>query len=301
MSDPNAAMVESWKLSLHSKSPRTVRLYERTLGWFADWLTANGRPEGAVGDLMAVTRQDAEAWFTAQRATGLGSATIRSRWIALRNFYGWADDEGELAQNPMARVKVEKADPGPVPVLSDADLKALLRACEGTDFLARRDYAIVRLLASTGLRLSEVADLEVADVDLAKRLLLVRHGKGDRARFARFDAETAQALDRYKRARGRHRNAGSAWLWLSRSGRLTTNGIPLMLKRRAAQAGVGHVHAHQFRHTFAHRFLVNGGTEGDLQRLGGWESSEVMRRYGSAQAVDRALAAYDTVNPMGEL
>lgn len=74
-----------------------------------------------------------------------------------------------------------------------------------------------------------------------------------------------------------------------------------MLDKRAAIAGIDHVHPHQLRHTWADRWLRAGGNEGDLQRLGGWESAEIMRRYGEARAVDRALAAYDTINPMGQL
>lgn len=119
--------------------------------------------------------------------------------------------------------------------------------------------------------------------------------------MVRFDAATAAALDRYKRVRARHAYAGLPWLWIGHRGRTTRKGVPAMLNKRAAQAGIGHVHPHQLRHTWADRWLRAGGNEGDLQRLGGWESAEIMRRYGAARAVDRALAAYDTVNPMGRL
>lgn len=74
-----------------------------------------------------------------------------------------------------------------------------------------------------------------------------------------------------------------------------------MLNKRAEEAGVDHVHPHRLRHTWADRWLRAGGNEGDLQRLGGWESAEIMRRYGAARAVDRALAAYDSVDPMAGL
>ena len=67
----NAGLTESWSLSLHAKSPRTVNLYLRTLGWFTDWLGEHERPAAAVGDLSAVTRQDAEAWFSDMRACGV--------------------------------------------------------------------------------------------------------------------------------------------------------------------------------------------------------------------------------------
>lgn len=299
--DPNRAILSSWELSLHGKAAGTRRLYLRVVGWFADWLAVNGRPEGAPGDLLEVSRQDAEAWFAAQRSDGLAPTTLRSRWIALRNLYGWLADEDEIDANPMERVKMSKVEPPPIEVLTEDDLRALLKACEGKGFLDRRDLAVVRLLASTGMRLTELANLRVADVDLTRRVAFIEHGKGDKARFVRFDAGTATAIDRYLRARGRHAKAGLPWLWLSRGGHFTNKGIPLMLVRRSEQAGIGHVHAHMFRHTWADRWLSAGGNEGDLQRLGGWENSDVMRRYGSARAVDRALAAYDDVNPLGEL
>lgn len=296
--DLNAGLLSSWELSLHRKAESTRGLYLRVVTWFVDWLRSNDRPEGAPGDLLAVSRQDAESWFVEQRDRGLAPATIRSRWIALRNLYGWLADEEEIDTNPMTKVRVDKVDPEPVQVLEDEDLRKLFKACEGKGFLERRDLALLRLLASTGMRLTELADLRVGDVDLLKRVAYVEHGKGDKARWVRFDAGTAQAIDRYLRTRARHRNAGLPWLWISRGGHFTNKGIPLMISRRATEAGIGHVHAHQLRHTFAHRFLENGGTEGDLQKLGGWESADVMRRYGAARAVDRALASYDTTNPM---
>lgn len=299
--DANDAVLDSWALSLHDKQPRTRRLYLDEARRFATWLAEHHRPQGQPGDLLAVGRRDAEAWITDLRAAGLAGATIRSRWIAMRNFYGWALDEDEIDESPLAKVTVSKPNPPPVPTLSADQLRALFKACEGRDFNDRRDMALIRLMAATGIRLAEVVDLELADLDLPNRVVLIRHGKGDRARMVRFDPETAQALDRYKRARGRHRHAGLPNLWLALRGPLSRKGVPTLIDKRAKRAGIGHVHPHQLRHTFADRFLAAGGTEGDLQRLGGWESAEIMRRYGSARADDRALAAYDVVNPLDGL
>jgi site-specific recombinase XerD len=299
--EANEALVDSWRLSLHDKSPRTMHLYSDIVERFTRWLEAHDRPASRPGDLAAVQRADVEAWFAADREAGRAAATIRSRWIALRNFYGWATEEDEIATNPMARVKVAKPEPPPVQVLSPAELRALLDACAGTDFYARRDTAIIRLLAATGLRVSELVDLAPGDLDLPNRIAHVRHGKGDRGRVVRFDPTTAAALDRYKRARGRHRLAGRPELWLGHRGPLTRKGVPRILDKRADEAGIGHVHPHQLRHTWADRWLAAGGTEGDLQRLGGWESAEIMRRYGAVRATDRALNAYDVIDPMGNL
>lgn len=297
----NGALVESWALSLHGKAPRTLTHYVDEVWRFARWLADHRRPSAAPGDLVAVERKDVEAWLTAQRTAGLSQATMRNRWVALRNLYGWALAEEELERNPLDRVVVAKANTPAPDVLSDDELKLLLKVCAGSDFYARRDVALIRFMLATGLRVSETVDLVLGHIDLVNRIVLVRHGKGDKARAVRFDSATAAALDRYKRVRARHSYAGLPWLWIGFRGRMTRKGVPAMLNKRAAEAGIRHVHPHQLRHTWAHRWLQAGGNEGDLQRLGGWESAEIMRRYGEARAVDRALAAYDNVNPMGRL
>jgi site-specific recombinase XerD len=191
----NEALLASWRLSLHDKSPRTVDVYLRELRRFATWYQ---------GDLLEVTRRDVETWIRDMQAAGRVKATIRSRWIGLRNFYGWLVEEDELDQSPLAKVRVPKPDPPPPDVLTEEQLRALLRACEGRSFEDRRDAALIRFMAATGLRVSETCALEVADVDLSLRLATVRSGKGDKARMVRFDPATAEALDRYLRVRARH-------------------------------------------------------------------------------------------------
>lgn len=295
----NDALLESWELSLHEKRPRTIDLYLTEVRNFAAWLAEHDRAGG--GDLTAVTKRDVEAWIGALRSKGLAQATIRSRWIALRSLYGWAAAEDEVTENPVARVNVAKPNPPAPNVVSEADLVALLKACDGTDFYSRRDAAMIRTLISTGLRVSEFVALEIGDVDLRNRIAVVRDGKGGRARVVKFDPGTAAAIDRYKRVRARHRFAALPQLWIGHRGAMSRKGVPETLAKRAKQSGVDHVHPHQLRHSWADRWLAAGGSEGDLMKLGGWESADIMRRYGETRAVDRALAAYDNIDPMGKL
>lgn len=297
--EANAALLESWELSLHNKRPRTVELYLREVRRFADWLAEHDRANG--GDLVAATKRDVEAWIGAMRSKGLSGSTVRNRWICLRSLYRWAHEEGEVDENPVARVNVDKPNPPAPNVLTEADLAALLKACDGTDFYSRRDAALTRMLLATGLRVSELVALDLGDLDLRSRVAFVRDGKGGRARVVKFDGATAAAIDRYKRVRARHRCANLPQLWIGHRGAMSRKGVPEMLAKRSKAAGIQHVHPHMLRHTWADRWLAAGGTEGDLMKLGGWENPSIMRRYGEARAVDRALAAYDTINPVGEL
>ncbi|MGH9015568.1 MAG: tyrosine-type recombinase/integrase [Acidimicrobiia bacterium] len=284
--DETEALLTSWGLALHDHAQSTRALYADAVRRFARWL-----PEGR--SLLDVTRPDAEAYFADQRDRGLAQATIRSRWIALRSFYGWLLGEDEIPASPLTKVNVGRAEPPPPDVPADDALELLFKSLAGRDFYERRDLAMVRVAAATGLRIGELCALEVGDVDLRTRTLLVRHGKGDRPRLARMDPATGAVLDRYLRARARHRLAHLGALWLSRFGPFGRKGAMAMLKRRCEHAGVPAIRWHQLRHRFAHAWLRAGGQEGDLARLGGWTDPAIMRRYGSALASERALDAYD--------
>jgi site-specific recombinase XerD len=152
----------------------------------------------------------------------------------------------------------------------------------------------------------ELAALAVDDLDLRGRVVEVA-GKGDREhrkryRLVPFGARTAQALDRYMRARRVHPRGDSPSLWLAEKNRgvLTADGIRQMLERRGEAIGVK-LHAHMFRHGFADAYLRSGGTPQDLQELAGWKSAAMVRRYGAANRAERARDAYRRLSPMDAL
>jgi site-specific recombinase XerD len=208
----------------------------------------------------------------------------------LQQFFKWLMlDEQEIDRSPMERVRQPKTPTKLIPVIRDEDTKKLLEACKGKDFASLRDEALIRLYYNTGARLSEVGNLLVDDIDLNTESVHY-HGKGAKDRRVRFGAKTARAVSRYLRARAKHKGAELPQLWLAeRGGRpLAPNGIKIRLKRLGLAAGVADVHAHRWRHNFAHEWKRAGGNTGDLMLLLGWTSEDMPRHYGASAAAERA-------------
>jgi site-specific recombinase XerD len=285
-------LLESWEIILtaENKSPTTITSYLRGVRLYLEWCERGGHP-------AEITRARVQSYTAELIADGKEANTVRLRLAALRQFGRWLVAEGELPEDPLVGIKAPKIPTKVVRGLSDDQLRALIAACKGPGFTDRRDTALVRLMAETGLRASEVVALKVTDADIKRGLVWVHKGKGSKGRVAPFGPQTAAALDRYLRARRSHALAATPPLWLGYGGRRGFGyfGLNDALRARAQKAGIEGFHLHLMRHTAATRWLAKGGSEGGLMSVAGWSSRSMLDRYTAATAAERAAAESRTL------
>lgn len=304
-----APLAASWARSLRARnlSQNTQRIYARAANQLREFLLQyepsepDARPApSALEGKHGIHREHIEA-YVAHLIEETSPGNAHQHFRSLKTFFNWLVDEEEMDRSPMRTMKAPTLPEVEVPIIPDDALKRLLAVCKGKDFESRRDTAIIMMFLDTGARLSELTVRTQEKLDLDLNVLHVL-GKGGRERPAPFGRATAMAMDRYLRATTKHIGRSLCdddplWFSLKRKEALTIWGVGTMIERRCKEAGLPHIHPHQFRHTFAHLWKVNGGNEDALMRIMGWRSRQMLSRYGASAGEERARQQHRDLSP----
>jgi site-specific recombinase XerD len=245
-------------------SPYTLRNYRTDLEHFFRWLASVGVAP------LALDRRTFRQYLAALEAEGTARGSVARKVSTIHGFYRRLAEDGVLARDPLHGVRPPKQGRRLPKVLPEDDVQSLLESSEGDRPAVLRDRAILELLYATGVRVSELVGLNVADVDLDEGHLRVT-GKGHKQRLALFGAPAARALRAYLRS-GRPALAGNRAepaLFLNRGGgRLSVRAVQLLVRRAGAAAGItAPTHPHLLRHTFATHMLDGGADVRVVQEL----------------------------------
>ncbi|BDZ61447.1 tyrosine recombinase XerC [Demequina sediminis] len=295
-------------------SGNTVRAYRGDLTHLVAHLaTHRGGADAAVdapidaaidtdASLRTCTLGALRNWLAAMDGDGLSRTTLARRGAAARAFYAWAADTERILPNPALRLASARPASVLPTVLSHADVVTLLdvartRADDG-DPLHLRDWAAVEMLYATGMRVGELAGVDLRDLDLDGRLVRVT-GKGDKERVVPFGIPAAHALSAWI-DRGRPQLLGPATdgaLFLGRRGqRADQRQVRAAVHELCGLAGVDEVAPHALRHTAATHLLTGGSDLRSVQEVLGHASLATTQRYTHVSA-ERLRAAYHLAHP----
>ena len=243
---------------LRGNSEKTISFYEATLGYFSDFIQ-----DKEIS--LDVCRQ----YQFSLMERDLDSVSIQSYIRALRAFLSWLYSEGHISEDITKKFKLPKAESKVIDILSDEEIAAVLQACRESP-QSERDLAIIYLMLDSGLRLNEVVTAQADKLHLMERYLIVS-GKGNKQRIVPFGATTANYLIDM---------ATSGSLFKLADGRpMSEHALKDLFRRIRNKSGVEKLYPHLLRHTFATRYLINGGNIFTLQAILGHTSLEMVKRY----------------------
>jgi integrase/recombinase XerC len=275
-------------------SPRTVVSYERDLHDFINWLEQ--QVVGVEPDLTSVQTWQVRQWISQLHRKGLSGKSLQRKLSSIRRFYRFLLRENLTEHNPVVDVQSPK-HARKLPDTLDAETLDRLLDIEADDILAVRDRALMELLYSSGLRLSELVGLDVPDLDQRQQLVRVV-GKGNKERYVPVGRTALSALRDWLHQRGALAAHGETALFVSKHGtRLHPRSIQYRLNHWRLQQGLDqHVHPHKLRHSFASHMLESSGDLRAVQEMLGHADISTTQIYTHLD-FQHLASVYDKAHP----
>ena len=269
-------------------SPHTIRSYRADLHDCVGFLERRG-----LGTLVDADARVVRGYLADLHDRGLARTSIARRLATLRSFFRFLIRRGRVRVNPAREVRTPSL-PGRLPAHLPIDQsQALFRHPPGDEVADRRDRAILEVLYATGVRVAELAGLDLEDTDLGEGSVRVL-GKGRKERIVPLGSKAVDAVRAYL---GEREGSRGPLFRNARGGRLTVRSLHRIVRARARAAGLaGRVTPHTLRHTFATHLLDAGADLRLIQELLGHARLATTQRYTHVSA-DRLAKVYDAAHP----
>ncbi|MCC6192613.1 MAG: tyrosine-type recombinase/integrase [Anaerolineales bacterium] len=278
-------------LTLEGKSPETILWHNKKLTAFLAFMETTASEvrirDLAVDDarsfvrsLMERTTKYANHKFHRETEGGLAPQTIHGYVRSLKTFAAWLAAEGYTSEHIFERLQPPKVPQVLIEPLTEDEIRRLLVAIPVDTPEGARNYAMLALFLDTGMRLSELVNLELGHVDFAAGQLKV-FGKGAKERIVPMGVAARRALVRYcEHARPQPNQLQQRQVFLNMAGDpISRDAVEKIMQRLSRRTRIPRLHPHLLRHTFAVRYLMNGGDVFTLQKILGHTSLEMTRKY----------------------
>lgn len=274
----SGSMIESDVMKMLMSSEVTAKTktnYEFYLrNWF-NWFYEQ-KPNGDPQEVDAV---DVAKWLSTHPRWV--SSTRYTAVAALRKFYRW-----KWGEHPVCQIRIKRIDPGPQRTLDQRELMDVLSTIDTTTLSGIRDLAILSLMVDTGLRASEICNIELQRLDMRKQRLTVLVKGGGLAEKLFFDYTTA-CLEQWLAVRDKVAFENNKYVFCAVGGKspgekMTRSGLRYLTSKLSRLSGVPHFSPHTMRRTFATLATEAGAPSRVVQVAGGWKSIRMVERYTQA-------------------
>ena len=252
-------------------SDYTLEYYRRSLKMFIDFCGA----DSDIEDLDIMTFKAYQLYISEHR--DINKISVRTYARAVKVFYRWLYFENYIDID-INRLNLMKANKDVILPLSDNEVKQLLTLYDNSSFLSCRNRSIIMLMLDCGLRLGEVVNLKINDIDFVNRYLVIT-GKGSKQRIVPFGSALSEQLVTYFSYRNSVSSASNSVFLTQKNTAITHNTIKMLFARIKKKKNFSRIYPHLLRHTFATNYIYNGGNLEVLRVLMGHSTINITQIY----------------------
>ncbi|HEX8139033.1 MAG TPA: site-specific tyrosine recombinase XerD [Pyrinomonadaceae bacterium] len=271
-------------------SQNSLEAYRRDLGRLTSWAEKQGKP------VEELARGDLRSWIAELSRSGLAPSTVSRAVSAARGLFRFLMLDGHIKSHPAEDLSTPQKGSHLPRFLTEEEMDRLLRVPDIETAEGLRDRAMLELMYATGLRVSELVSVKLADLDLDAGLINC-HGKGSKERRVPLGKSATHWLERYIAVRARAGKGASPRLFVNSAGAALTRQVAwAMIKRYAARSGLSNISPHTLRHSFATHLLQRGADSRSVQAMLGHSDISTTQIY--THITDRHMReTYDRFHP----